>query len=205
MSATATIDLGVPGVSIAPGDHICAFYRGREQRDDVLVPYLLGGLLAGDKCICVMDDPDTESVLAKLAGADAASSLSSGQLELLRSDATYLSGGYFAIEEMLDFWERGVGGAFAGGRYGFVRAAGEMTWALRDLPGVQHLLAYEAQLNRFLPRYPQVILCLYDLEQFSNGEVLIELLRTHPKVLLGGAMLDNPWYTEPDEYLAVQV
>lgn len=78
-----------------------------------------------------------------------------------------------------------------------------MTWALQDLPGVEQLLAYEARLNEFLPRYPQVILCLYDLEQFSNGQILLDLLRTHPKVLLSGQLLDNPWYTRPDEYLAL--
>lgn len=76
-----------------------------------------------------------------------------------------------------------------------------MTWALRDLPGVAQLVAYEGKLNAFLPRYPQVILCLYDLEKFSDGQVLIDLLRTHPKVLLGGQVLENPWYVEPAEYL----
>jgi hypothetical protein len=202
---TATIEMGLPGITIKSGDHICAFYRGSAQRDELLVPYLREGLLAGDKCICVMDDPDTDRVVADLAvQVDVDLSLSSGQFDLLRSDATYLSAGYFETDEMLAFWESGVGGAVNGGGFDFVRAVGEMTWALRDLPGVAQLVAYEGKLNAFLPRYPQVILCLYDLEQFSDGQVLINLLRTHPKVLLGGQVLENPWYVEPDEYLQGQ-
>jgi hypothetical protein len=78
-----------------------------------------------------------------------------------------------------------------------------MTWALRQMPGVEELVGYESRLNRFLPRYPQVILCLYELDQFS-GEVLVDVLKTHPKVLLGGMVLDNPYYLEPDEFLATR-
>jgi hypothetical protein len=76
-----------------------------------------------------------------------------------------------------------------------------MTWALRRLPGVEELVRYEAKLNEFLPRYPQVILCLYELHRFS-GDVLVDVLKTHPKVLLGGMLLRNPYYLEPDEFLA---
>jgi hypothetical protein len=95
-----------------------------------------------------------------------------------------------------------VSGAVEGG-FTFTRAAGEMTWALKQMPGVDELVGYEARLNRFLPRYPQVILCLYELDRFS-GEVLVDVLKTHPKVLLGGMVLDNPYYLEPDEFLATR-
>jgi len=93
-------------------------------------------------------------------------------------------------------------GALAG-EFGFARAVGEMTWALRQPPGVDELVTYESRLNRFLPRYPQVILCLYELDRFS-GEVLVDVLKTHPKVLLGGIVLDNRYYLEPDEFLATR-
>lgn len=198
------VSMGLPGVTITPGDHICAFYRGREQRDAVLVPFLREGILAGDKCICVMDDPDTEPVLGPLgAELDVDGSMRTGQFVLLGSDHAYLPGGCFVTERMLGFWEQGFHEAMDDDGFGFVRACGEMTWALRDVPGVEDLVTYEAQLNRFLPKYPQaVLLCLYDLERFTNGQLLMGLLATHPTVLLSGQMLDNPWYAEPDEYLA---
>lgn len=195
--------MGLPGITIDVGDHICAIYRGTAGRDEVLVPYLREALSAGDKCICVMDDPCAETVLAQLdEHVDTDVSRCSGQFEFLRSEVTYLSDGYFAIEEMLDFWERGISGALGADGYGFVRAVGEMTWALRDVPGVALLVRYESELNRFLPRYPQVILCMYDLEKFTSGNILLDLLRTHPKLLLSGRVVDNPWFTGPDEYPA---
>jgi hypothetical protein len=52
-----------------------------------------------------------------------------------------------------------------------------------------------------MPRYPQWGLCLYDLGRFGGG-ILLDVLKTHRKVLLGGMVLDNPHYLTPDEFLA---
>ncbi len=200
---TTSMAMGLPGVNLAPGDHICAFYRGSAERDEILVPYLREGLRAGDKCICVTDDPiDDGSIRALLAESTTDPALAHGHLEPLNSGSTYLLDGSFAIERMLGFWQGAVGGAVDRDGFGFVRAVGEMTWALRGLPGAEDLLAYEARLNDFLPRYPQVVLCLYDLGRFSDGEILVEILRTHPAVLISGQLMENPWYIEPDVYLA---
>lgn len=53
-STGATIN----GLRANPGDHICAFYRGRAERDKLVVPFLKEGLLAGDKCICITGTDD---------------------------------------------------------------------------------------------------------------------------------------------------
>lgn len=194
---SAAIELGVPGVELRPGDHICAFYPSLAERDRILIPYLNEGLHAGDKCVCVVDSTDPQDLIGSLTtGVD----LGVPQIEVAGSEDTYLAGGHFSTERMIDFWDASVGEAMAGG-FSFVRAAGEMTWALRQMPGVEELIGYEAKLNKFLPKYPQVIVCLYELGRFT-GEVLVEVLKTHPKVLLGGMLLDNPYYLEPDEFLA---
>ncbi|MFO7192262.1 MEDS domain-containing protein [Thermocrispum sp.] len=190
-----------PGVHVTAGDHLCVFYRGLAERDEILIPYLRQGLLNGDKCLCVVDTTEPEAVLAALASdIDITASVADRTLDVRRSADTYLRGGAFSTEAMLEFWDEAIGGACAQG-YAFTRAVGEMTWSLSGQPGVDELIAYEAELNRFLPRYPQAILCLYDLERFS-GEVLMDVLKTHPKVILGGMLLSNPYYIDPDEFLA---
>jgi len=72
---------------------------------------------------------------------------------------------------------------------------------LSELPDLNDFLIYESELNRFLPRYPQVIMCLYDLDRFG-GQILVDILKTHPKVLMGSTVLENLYYLEPDEFLA---
>jgi hypothetical protein len=200
---THTLELGIPGLQLTVGDHICAFYRGSGERDEILIPYLQAGLRIGDKCICVVDAVDPREVLAALGSEmEVDRWISDSQLELRASTDAYLRSGRFCTEEMLAFWENFIGPAVAG-KFRFARSVGEMTWALRQVPGVEELVGYESELNRFLPRYPQVILCLYDLERFS-GEIIIDVLKTHPRVLLGSMVLDNPYYLEPDEFLAVR-
>jgi hypothetical protein len=201
---TDTIAVGLPGVRLSPGDHVCAFYPSAAERDEILIPYLSEGIQAGDKCIAVVDSTGPESVLASLgADFDLGPCLSQNQLDVQRSEHTYLRDGEgFSTEAMLEFWDTSMGGAMADG-FGFARGVGEMTWALRQLPGVEELVSYEAKFNNFLPRYPQVVLCMYALDGFS-GEVLVDVLKTHPKVLLGGMVLDNPYYLEPGEFLAMR-
>jgi MEDS: MEthanogen/methylotroph, DcmR Sensory domain len=186
-----SVTLGIPGLELSVGDHVCAFYRGSE-RDEILVPFLQDGLRTGDKCICVVDTTRPDALLADCTRRH--------QLEIFSSDSTYLAGGEFRPSRMIQFWEENVRSALDDEGYSFVRAVGEMTWGLRQAPGVELLVGYESELNRFLPRYPQVILCLYDIERFS-GELILDMLATHPKVLLGGLVLDNPYYLEPDEFL----
>jgi hypothetical protein len=198
-----TVPLGLPGLSIQRGDHICAFHRGPSARQDILTSYLRVGLSSGDKCICVLDSTDTEVLRAALRDALAGASQPDDRpLEIYRSQEAYLAGGAFSIAAMLAFWEEKIGPAIAGG-YRLARAAGEMTWSVRQMPGVTDLVIYEAELNRFMPRYPQVILCLYDLE-VTSGELLVDMLKTHPRVLIRGIVWDNPYYVEPAEFLAAR-
>lgn len=194
------ITSGLPGVSFTVGDHVCSFYRGDEERDSVLFPYLSVGLVAGDRCVCVLDRSQPEDVAAKLTGDNAEGA---EHLTLFRSEDSYLAGGSFSPDEMMAFWTNAAHEAFDENDYQFLRAAGEMTWALNDHPGVNLLVNYESELNRFTAKFPQTVLCLYDLDLFTDGELLIDILRTHPKVLMSGTIVENPWYTDPDEFLAL--
>lgn len=186
------------GPRLKAGDHVCAFYRKESERDDILLPFLLDGLKAGDRCTCVVDSCAPAEVLARLgASVDAESYVADGQLEVMHSDETYFSGGGFLPERMLRFWAAKA----RGGHYSFVRNIGDMSWAHRDRPGVELLAGYESELNRVMSSAPQVNLCLYDLTRCA-AELVIDVLKTHPKAMLGSMVIDNPYYLEPDEFLA---
>lgn len=190
------------GFQVAPGDHVCTFYPSLADRDEILFSYLRDGLHTDQKCVCVVDtDPDP---VLDTVGTDVDVAVVPGrrQLEVLSAEDTYLRDGSFSTEGMLDFLEHGASAHLQGG-YGFVRWVGEMTWALRQMPGVEELAEYEARLNRFVPRYPQAILCMYELDRFS-GQILVDSLKTHPKILIGGMVLENPYYLDPDEFLALR-
>lgn len=198
---TDSVALGFDGLSIPPGSHICALFRGIEERDQILVPFLREGLRARDKCTCIIDDGVDDVRVALGADGGGPADADPVQLDIRSSKETYLRRGAFSTQEMLDFWDDSVGAALNKDGFPFVRSAGETTWTLKELPGLHDFMTYEAELNRFVPRYPQVIMCLYDLDRFS-GQNLVEILKTHPKVLMGGTVLENLHYMEPHEFLA---
>jgi len=190
---------GIDEIQLVPGSHVCAFYRGDSDRDQLLTAYLGAGLTAGDKCICVVDSAYTAKRLESLTRASGKSGPGDGQLDIHLPETTYLAGGEFTPSDMLAFWTNGMTTAALEG-YSFCRLVGEMTLALRDAPGVEHLVGYESELNRVTPSYPVVVLCLYDLDRFS-GEVVVNIVKTHPQVLVRGILVENPYYVGPDEFL----
>ena len=194
------IVVGASGIDLPVGDHICAFYRGQDERNEILLPFLRQGLDDGDKSICVIESMRPDEMLAALGEAPGEGG-NPGSLDLMTPEQTYLRGGRFSMPAMLEYWRSGVESALAESRYRFVRVVGEMPRALVEKADLDEFLAYESELNRFAPRYPQAILCLYDLDRFG-GKVFLTIMRTHPIVLLNGAVLENPYYLEPDEFLA---
>lgn len=68
-------------------------------------------------------------------------------------------------------------------------------------PGHDSLFQYESALNHVVDDVPAVLMCLYDLQKFGAG-MLVEVLRTHPKILLDRTVIDNPLYVHPARYTA---
>lgn len=84
--------------------------------------------------------------------------------------------------------------------FGMTRLWADMEWALEDLPGVHDLVEYETRLNKFLPDYDDVVVCTYDLNKFS-APIVMDIMRTHPQVIIGGVLQENPFYVPPEELL----
>ena len=57
--------------------------------------------------------------------------------------------------------------------------------------------AAESEVNELAPRYPQFIMCLYDLDLF-DGETVMYVLKTHPRIFVNGLIITNPHYI-PEE------
>jgi hypothetical protein len=196
------IDFGIPGIDIGVGDHLCGLYSGLEQRDQVLMPFLTAGLRSGDKCICVVDGTDPAEIVAALDRDAASDGRATGkQLDVLRASDLYLRSGGFSAPEIIGSWKAAISEVMYAGRFDLVRAV--ETWSQRDVvPDVGELLKLESEMNRYLPLYPQVIVCLYDLERFG-GSIVVDLLKTHPRVLVGEMVYENPFCLTADELLAI--
>jgi hypothetical protein len=191
-----------PALYLNRGDHVCVFCRGRAERDELLLPFLAEGLAEGHKCLAVLDTSEPQEVVDALGPV--ADPHPGEQLTVLASRDVYLTERGFDMEGMLAFFGDQLRQVASGqSPWPCIRTAGEMTWALRDIPGVQDLLTYEAKVNQVLADHPQaaISLCLYDADRF-DGELIAGVLRTHPKLAMSGVVLDNPFYIPPEEFLA---
>ena len=195
------VALGVGGLEAEPGDHICGVFSGAAQRDQVLIPFLQTGLAAGDKCICVVDGASPGEIVAALGLAGQAASLTVGkQLDVYGAADLLLRSGGFSADEVIGAWKAAMSAVMYSAYFDLVRAV--QVWSGRDvLPGMAELLLLESEMNRYLPLYPQVMVCLYDMNRFG-GDAFMNLVMTHPRVLVNGAVIENPHFLTPDEVLA---
>jgi len=194
------LSLGIRGVGlVSPGTHLCALYSGPEERDRLLYPFIDEGLRRGDKCLCLVDDVEPAFVRGRAVGPPGPDfARRSAQLDVERSSDAYLRSGRFSVDDTVSFLCESVDEAIAD-EFDFLRAAGEMSWVLSGPPGWDDLFVYESSLNLVVEQVPTILMCLYDLKKFG-ADMLMEALRTHPKVLLDGTVVDNTLYLPPAEY-----
>jgi hypothetical protein len=199
-SKTPPIDFA--GYQFGEQRHVCAFFRSSDEKYRVLLPFIKNGFDCGDRAFHVVDPDRHKEHLQRLEsiGIDIAAAESSGQLTVYGwNDAHIDPNGCFDQHRMIALIEEELKlGASRG--YRVSRSIGNMEWALEDLPGVDDLVEYEARLNYVLPRYSDPVICVYDITKFS-GAVILDILRTHPMVVIGGTLQENPFFVPPDDFL----
>ncbi|MDH7500667.1 MAG: MEDS domain-containing protein [candidate division NC10 bacterium] len=185
---------------LRPGDHLCSIYRDFREQMEVVVPFLATGLAQGQRCLYLTDRTDTEEIVKALAaaGVPIEAALASRQFLILSSQESYLQDGYFDPERMTAALRQAEGDALRNG-YSGLRVTGEMTWALRGSPGSERLIEYEAALNSFFPESHSLAICQYQEDRFSP-ELLLQVILTHPQVLLHGHLCTNSYYLPPSHF-----
>jgi hypothetical protein len=181
--------------------HICAFFNSADEEHRVLGSFIKEGFERGDKA-CHLVDPDLrDDHLRRLAdaGIDVAQAMDTGQLELRRWQDAYLRGNRFDQDAMLALIEEVLQSGAASG-YRLTRLVAHMEWALCDNAGVGDLVEYETRLNYVLPKYADPVICTYDLSKFG-ASVVMDVMRTHPAVIIGEVLHENPFFVPPDQLL----
>lgn len=196
----STAPVRLAGRTLKETRHICAFFHSREEQNKVLMPFFKEGYERGETLFHVVDARHRQEHLdaCRDHGIDVDASLRSGQLQVCSWEEAYLRDGYFDGERMI----RILTDLLDANRENrpLMRLMGNMEWALETVPGVTDIVEYETKLNFVSPRYQDPIVCVYDLNRHS-GSVVMDILRTHPLVIIGGVLQENPLYVPPDEFL----
>ncbi|WP_336048112.1 MEDS domain-containing protein [Streptomyces sp. CA2R101] len=192
------------GVPLTPGDHICALYRGRAERDQLMIPFLAEGLSAGHTCLLLGTEGDVgtegDGGTFRDALASHAPAVGRGGNSLqIRGPDEYLRDGNFDGDRTLARLSAWSDEMFRSHHDTCARLATDMSWAqpLVQPAFVQDLVRYEMHATRWLRSHPQVGMCMYDLEMF-HSDLIVPLIKAHPKVWLNGMIMENPYFLDPD-------
>jgi hypothetical protein len=190
------------GTDIGAHRHICAFFNGLDEELRVLGSFYKDGFDRGEKATHIVDAANREEYLKRLAkaGIDVQPMMQTGQLEVLPWTDMYVQDHRFDQDAMLASVEKIIQSG-AGAGYARTRLVGHhMDWLFLDKPAVKNLVEYEARLNGLLSKYDDPVVCNYDLSKVG-ASVAMDIMRTHPLVIIGGLLRENPFFVPPDQFL----
>jgi hypothetical protein len=190
------------GVDLCGQNHVCAFFNTIDEEHRVLHSFFKDGFDQGEKAIHIVESGNREEYLKRLAesGINVQEVMENGRLEVLPWTEMYVRSHQFDQDAMLATVESLIQSGAAAG-YARTRLVGHhMDWLFLDKPAVNNLLEYEARLNGVLSKYDDPVICNYDLSKVG-ASVAIDIMRTHPLVIIGGLLRENPFFVPPGQFL----
>ena len=181
--------------------HVCAFFATPDEEYDVLIPFIKEGFAAGAKTFHTVDPTKLEDHTRRLtaAGIDVDASLRNGQLDLRTWDQMHLCCGTFEPKATSKLFEQALADAETQG-FTNTRFISHMGWAAQKEATSHRLLDYEARAEHAeLEGGSSQVVCVYDLTVFS-ADFVLDVMRTHRLVLVGGTLYENPLYVPPREF-----
>jgi hypothetical protein len=193
--------ISLAGSQLGDVRHVCAFFNSDDEEYRVLLPFIKDGFERGDKAVHVVTSGQHHNHLQRLAaaGIDAAAAQRSGQFELRANTETYLRDGHFDQDRMLECFEQLASGNASGG-FPLSRIVCHMEWAADGRSHVEELIEFESRVNDVWRRHDDAVICTYDLAKFG-GDTVIDIMRTHPMIIIGGILQHNPFFVPPEEFL----
>jgi len=184
--------------------HVCLIYESEEQRQKIIAEYIAVGLRQGEVVRYFTDETSHETVRSWLSesGVELSEAEKTGSFAISKAEKAYCPDGKFEPQKMIDRSVNRYDQAEKAG-YSGSRACGEMSWALRDIPGANHLLEYEVLLNTVTSTFPHSGMCQYDARLF-DGATLFKILQVHPYMIAQGQIVRNPFYIRPEEFQSEQ-
>ncbi|WP_433053225.1 MEDS domain-containing protein [Dactylosporangium sp. CS-033363] len=165
---------------VRPGDHLCLPFASEVEQREVVSAFIADGLRRGERVLYFTDRTNPEALDAWLdpRGVDGALAIARGQLEVRGADGR----DGFDPAEVVGGIRDAVRDARAAGFQG-LRLTGEMSWALRGVPGATKLHEYESGVSSTVVDSGDLAaVCQYDERLFERAD-LTRLVSVHHGVV----------------------
>jgi len=193
MSANASQAIHLAGATLGGDRHVCGFFDGADDEHRVTLSFVQEGLERKELAFHIVDPADRDSYARRLEqdGIRVAELERSGRFELRTWPDTYLRGGRFDPDAMLALVEEVV--QRSAPRFPLVRFVTHMNFPNAEQKTWNEWVVYEKRLNQVLAKYPDPVLCAYEIRQY-NSAVVLDVQRAHPAVIIGGSLQSNPFF-----------
>lgn len=189
-------------VNLGEHRHVCAFFNSMDEEHRMLRTVYRDGFDRGEKSTHIVEAEHRDLYLKRLAedGIDVNKMIDTGQLEVLPWTDMYVRDHRFDQDAMLASVDELIRAGVSAGYRQTKLVGHHMDWLFKDKPAVDNLLEYEARLNDLLSKHSAPVICNYNLSQVS-ASVAVDIIRTHPVVIIGGLLRENPFFVPPDKFL----
>lgn len=167
------VQMGFTNEQFPAGTHMCMIYNSEEERKKIISEYLGAGISSQERVAYFADEATPDQILEWLSelGVQNAAADELENFSVSTTAETYYHGNCFVPDKMLnklkDFYN-----ASKEDNYSACRVTGEMSWALKGVPGSDQLMVYEAKVNDVVAEYPVTAICQYDANKFDGATIL---------------------------------
>lgn len=196
------ISLGFTSQQFEEGVHICQIFNDEDERHNTLIDFVVSGIASGEKTAC-FTEKENEKELSEFfeeKGFKYSELTANGEFALSKTAEVYFKDNKFDPERMLALLKEFYDNSKKENRNG-ARVIGEMTPDVEHVKDGSRLMEYESKVSLFVKKYPLNAVCQYDARAF-DGATILDILKVHPLMIVRGNIVHNPFFEEPEEYLA---
>ena len=196
-----TAPIPFAGSQLGEVRHVCAFFNSEDEKYRVLLPFIKDGFECGDKAVHVVNPDQRHDHLERLAAAGIDTDGRRGERSTRAADQRRNVPSGRPLRSGPD--ARGV--RASGNRQRQSRLSPQSHCMPHGLGGdgrshVEDLVEFESRVNDVWSRHDDAVICVYDLAKFG-GDTVVDIMRTHPMIIIGGILQQNPFFVPPGEFL----
>lgn len=194
-------NMGFTDEKFPEGTHMCLIYSDEDERKKIISKFIDAGISTGEKAVYFSDEVAAEQLKNWLndLGIKIPSDKKKESFSISPVANVYHPDGKFEPDKMLENVKNVYRDAKAN-HYEGARGSGEMSWALKGIPGSDRLMEYEAKLNDVLINFPVTVVYQYDANKF-DGETILQCLQVHPYMIVHRQIVRNPYYMKTNDFL----
>lgn len=176
---------------VEPGTHMCQIFSDHPAALTEVVDFLKQAIRDNGSAYYFSNGTPREHLFESVVSSGVDSTGVQTHLHVSAITDSYIPDGRFDKDRMLGTLKQSYLNSKSV-RPGACHFTGEMDWALDgDIPGIEDLLDYEAEVNHVCKEHPFSAVCQYDATRFEP-EFLYRIVQAHPYLLIDGMVIPNP-------------